>query len=92
MASTLEMFVAGIALMVNTIAILALYFIGDVILAPIVKWAEETNVTQTSAIVPIGDMTYIFPGIWGLLLIMEIICIISFAVVIGRRTQYDDYY
>ncbi len=90
-ASTLEMFVAGIALMVNTISVLALYFIGDVILAPIVKWAEETNVTQSS-IVPIGDMSYIFPAIWGILLVMEIICIVAFAVVIGRKTRYDDYY
>ena len=85
------MFVGGIALLVNTVTIIALYFIGNIILAPIIDWAEKTNVTETGTIVPISDTTYIFPAIFGLLIIMEIVIIISFVVIIGRRNVVEEY-
>ena len=93
MATTMEMFVAGVALIVNTTACIAMYFIGNVILAPIVDWAETSNLTRDMpAVLPISDMTYIYPAIWGLLLIMEVICVVGFFVVIGRRPTYEYYY
>jgi hypothetical protein len=38
------------------------------------------------------DMSFIIPAIWAILLIMEIIIIVSFFVVVGRRVTVEDYY
>jgi len=89
MATTLEMFLASLALIINTFIIGLMYFLGNLILSPIMD-AFGKYVTGPQAI-PMWDMTYIIPAIWGILLIMEIIIIISFVVVIGRRVTYDDY-
>jgi hypothetical protein len=88
MASTLEMFMAIIALIVNTFIILVMYFVGNVTLAPIFNWAA--NATTSAQIVPMYDISYIPSSIFGLLLIFEVVIIISFFVVAGRRVQYDD--
>jgi hypothetical protein len=90
MASSFEMFLAGTALIVNTFIILLMYFVGNMILAPIINWAG-TAVTGPQA-VPMWDMTYIVPSIWGILLALEVVCIISFFIVTGRRAVIDDYY
>jgi hypothetical protein len=90
MASSFEMFLAGTALIVNTFIILLMYFVGNMILAPIINWAG-TAVTGPQA-VPMWDMTYIVPSIWGILLALEVVCIISFFIVTGRRQVIDDYY
>ncbi|MCJ7723218.1 MAG: hypothetical protein MUP03_03705 [Anaerolineales bacterium] len=90
MASTYEMFLAVTALIVNTFLIIVMYFVGNVLLAPIVKWAG-TAVTGPQQ-VPMWDATYIIPAIWGLLLACEVVIIISFFIVVGRRQVIDDYY
>jgi hypothetical protein len=90
MASSFEMFLAGTALIVNTFIILLMYFVGNMILAPIINWAG-TAVTGPQA-VPMWDMTYIVPSIWGILLALEVVCIISFFIVTGRRQVIDDFY
>jgi hypothetical protein len=90
MASSFEMFLAGTALIVNTFIILLMYFVGNMILAPIINWAG-TAVTGPQA-VPMWDMTYIVPTIWGILLALEVVCIISFFIVTGRRALVDDFY
>jgi hypothetical protein len=90
MASSFEMFLAATALIVNTFIILLMYFVGNMILAPIINWAG-TAVTGPQA-VPMWDMTYIVPSIWGILLALEVVCIISFFIVTGRRQVIDDYY
>ena len=89
MATTMEMFLASLALIINTFVIGLMYFLGNVILAPFLNAMEQyVNAEQ---VIPMWDMTYIIPSIWGLLLIMEIIIIIAFFVVIGRRVTIDDY-
>jgi len=90
MASSFEMFLAATALIVNTFIILLMYFVGNMILAPIINWAG-TAVTGPQA-VPMWDMTYIVPSIWGILLALEVVCIISFFIVTGRRQVIDDFY
>jgi hypothetical protein len=90
MASSFEMFLAGTALIVNTFIILLMYFVGNMILAPIINWAG-TAITGPQT-VPMWDMTYIVPTIWGILLALEVVCIISFFIVTGRRQVIDDYY
>jgi hypothetical protein len=90
MASSFEMFLAIIALIVNTFVIILMYFVGGMIIAPIVNWAG-TAITGPQA-VPLWDMTYIIPSIWGLLLALEVVIIISFFIVVGRRQVIDDYY
>ena len=90
MATTMEMFLTSLALIVNTFIIGLMYFLGNLILAPIID-AFGRYVDTTQAI-PMWDMTYIIPAIWGLLLIMEVIIIVSFFVVISRRVVVDDYF
>lgn len=90
MATTLEMFIAGIALTVNTFVILILFFLGNVVLGPIIYRLEQ--IVTGPQVIPMTDMSYIIPSIWAILICMEIICIIAFAVVSARRTVIDDYY
>ena len=90
MASSFEMFLGIIGLLVNTFVIFLMYFVGNTIIAPIVNWAG-TAVTGPQS-VPLWDVTYVIPTIWGLLLALEIVIIISFFIVVGRRQVIDDYY
>lgn len=90
MASAVEMFLASLALIINTFIIGLMYFLGNLILAPFLDSIAKF-VSPTQAI-PMWDMTYIIPATWGILLIMEIIIVIGFFVVISRRVVVDDYY
>ena len=90
MASTIEMFLGVIALIVNTFVMILMFFVGNVVIAPIVNWAGKA-ITGSSAI-PMWDMTYIIPAIWGLLIAFEVVIIIAFFVITGRRTVVDDLY
>ena len=90
MASSFEMFLATVALIVNTFVIILMYFVGNIVIAPIVNWAG-TFITEPQA-VPLWDMTYLIPTIWGILLSLEVVIIVSFFIVVGRRQVIDDYY
>ena len=89
MASTIEVFLAGLALIINTIAILVMYFVNNAFLGPFVDAIDKISASIGGPL-SIGDFTYLFPYIFFLLLAFEIICGIAFIVVIGRRTVYDD--
>jgi hypothetical protein len=89
MATTLEMFLASLALIINTFIIGLMYFLGNAILSPFLDAVGKY--VDSSQAIPMWDMTYIIPAIWGILLIMEIIIIIAFFVVIARRTVVDDF-
>ena len=89
MATTLEMFLTGLALIINTFIIGLMYFLGNIILSPIMD--AFGKYVDSSQPIPMWDMTYILPAIWGILLIMEVIIIVAFFVVIGRRVTVDDY-
>jgi len=90
MATTLQMYIAGLALIVNTFTIALMYFLGNVILAPILNGLGK-YITGNQTI-PMYDIGFIMPAIWAILLIMEIIIVVSFLVVVGRRVTVEDYY
>jgi hypothetical protein len=92
MGSTIQIFVAGIALVVNSFLILIMMFMSNLILAPIMS-AFSKLVTSSQAI-PMSDMTYIIQSIWIIMIIMEIVCVASFLVVISRNNEvgYETYY
>jgi hypothetical protein len=89
MASTIEMWLAGIALLVNTLIIITLFFIGDLILAPIINTLSQWIIGPQT--IQMWDITYIMPFVWILLLVMEIVCVISFFIVSARRVSVDDF-
>jgi hypothetical protein len=90
MASTISTFIAAIALIVNSFCILVMFFLGNVMLAPIIGQLEKM-VTGTE-VIPMSNMGYIVPSIWAILIIMEIVCAGAFLVVIARRETPEDYY
>jgi hypothetical protein len=90
MASTVEVFLAGLALVINTVIIIILYFVCNAFLGPFVH-AMENVVTGANQVIPIGPFTWIFGFVFSLLLIFEIILVIAFIAVVGRRTVYDEY-
>jgi hypothetical protein len=90
MATTTEMFVATVALLTNSFLIIIFFFLNNLLLAPIFN-ALETAMPANPAI-STGDMSYIIPYIWAILLLFEIVCIIAFLIVAARRNTMDDYY
>jgi hypothetical protein len=89
MATSIEMFMAGLALIINTLAILTLYFVGDLIMGPLINAIPSFMIGPET--IHMWDITYIFPFIWAVLLCMEVIILIAFAVVAARRTVVDDF-
>lgn len=90
MATTIELLISSIALVVNSFIILVFFFLGNLILAPIIGAFEKAVLGPQT--IPMSDMTYIIPYIWAILLLMEIVCIISFLIVVARRNTVEDYY
>jgi hypothetical protein len=92
MANTIQMFIAGVALLVNSLLCLIMAFMSNLILAPIMG-AFSKIVTGPQAL-PMSDIQYVIPYIWIVLILMEIVCIISFFVVASRSNEvaYEQYY
>lgn len=90
MATTAEITVGGIVLLVNTFAIVVSFFIGNAILGPILAFAAKFPI-HPSLQASMNETTYIFPAFFALLLIFEIIIIVSFVYILARRqvTPYD---
>jgi hypothetical protein len=91
MGSTVEMMMASIALIVNTFCLLVMAFLGNLIIAPIFNGLEQFVVGPQA--IP-WDMEWVIPMIWIILIILEIVCIVSFFIVSARRNVvgYDDAY
>ena len=93
MASTVEMFFGTTALIVNTFVILILFFIYNVLLGPIINWYSNSTLSSASAaVLHPWDLTYLFGYIVGLLLIYEVVIIVVYFAIVGRRTEVDDFY
>jgi uncharacterized protein HemY len=90
MASTIEMYIATLALILNSFLILVLFFLGNIILAPIFSQLEKMVVGPQT--IQMTDIGYITPAIWAILLLMEIVCIIAFLATVARRDTVEDYY
>ena len=89
MATTIEMFMAGLALIVNTLVILLMYFVGNIVISPIINGLSSLVIGPQT--IPISDTTYLMPAIWAVLLCMEVIIIIAFFIVAARRTTIDTF-
>jgi hypothetical protein len=90
MATSAEITVAGIALLVNTFAIIVCYFVGNAVLGPILDFASKFPI-HPSLQSSMWETSYIYPTFFGLLLVFETIIILSFVYMLGRRqvTPYD---
>jgi uncharacterized membrane protein len=90
MATTAEIMTGGILLLVNTFIIICMYFIGNTIMGPILHMISLFPIADQLK-PSFWEITYIFPYIFGLLLIFEIIIIISFVYILARRqvTPYE---
>jgi len=91
MANAMEMFLAGLALVVNTLVMLAMYFVMDVTLGPVLKFAGEYFAANPSPI-NMGEISYLPSAILGIMLALEVVFIIAFVAVIFRRETVGDYY
>jgi hypothetical protein len=90
MATSGEITVAGIILLVNTFTIFIFYFIGNAILGPILDFASKFPI-HPSLQASMQETSYIYPSFMGILLVFELISIVGFIFLIGRRqtTPYD---
>lgn len=90
MATTVEVTVGGLILLVNTFAIMVLYFVGNAILAPLLLFVSNFPINP-ALLANVQESTYIYPSIFGLMLIFEVLSIIGFVYILARRqdTPYD---
>jgi cellobiose-specific phosphotransferase system component IIC len=89
MASTIEVFLAGLALMITTVVVFIMIFVNAMFWGPFVKVLDQLNAVIGGPL-KLDEFSYIFPFIFTVIVIMWIISIIAFVIVIGRRTVYDD--
>ena len=92
MGSTIQIYMAALALIVNTFLLIILTFVSNIVIAPILN-ALSKFVTGPQY-VPMTDMTYIIGALWAIIAIMEIVLIISFLVVVSRNNEvsYENFY
>ena len=90
MATTVEITVGGLVLLVNTFAIIVCYFVGNAILAPILNFAASFPI-HPSLQASMWETSYITPAIFSLLIVFEVISIIGFVYILARRqvTPYE---
>jgi len=89
MGSTIQIFIALLALIVNTFVMIIMAFVSNIVIGPIMTVMSQF-VTGPQA-VPMSDMTWVIQSIWIILICMEIVCIISFLAVAARSNEvaYD---
>lgn len=89
MASTLQMFTAGIILMVSTMLLIIMAFFVNAILSPILSIVGQI---MGPGPLLLSDVSYLIPAIWIILILFEIASIISFIIVVARRNEvgYDE--
>ena len=82
MASSGEILAGATALIVFTFVDMILYLIGNSILGPLVQIVNTFHVTP---LLGMAENTYTLYLLWAFLLLFEVMAIISFAYIIGRR-------
>lgn len=84
MATSSEITVGGILLFVNIFADTVLYYIGDVLLAPLLDilaaWPVPDVLKQS-----LWELTYIAYLPFAMMLIFAILSIVAFVVILARR-------
>ena len=82
MASSAEIMAGAMALMVCTVVDLLLYLVGNAILGPLVQIVNQFHITP---LLGMSDNTYFIYVLWAFLLLFEIMAIVSFVYIVGRR-------
>jgi len=82
MASSAEMLAGVMGILVFTFVDLLMYFIGNAVLGPVVAIVNKQNITPLLGMM---DNTYTLYLLWAFLLLFEIMAIIAFVYIVGRR-------
>jgi len=90
MATSAEITVGGILLFTNIFADTVLYYIGDVLLAPLLDILSSWNI-HPALKESLWELTYISYLPFAMMLIFAILSIVAFVVILGRRqvSQFD---
>ena len=83
-ATTAEMMIGGIVLMTNIFVDIVLYYVGDVILAPLVDILASWPVPEVLKD-SLWELTYINYLPFAFMLIFAIMSFIGFFVIVARR-------
>jgi hypothetical protein len=83
MATTAEITVGGLLLMIYWFAIAVLYFVGNSILGPIYNFAASYPI-HPSLQQGFWEISYIPGGFFGLLLVFGVVGTISFVFILAR--------
>ena len=82
MASSAEMLAGAMALIVFTFIDLLMYVLGNAILGPLVNIVNQFNITP---LLGMAENTYTLYLLWAFLLLFEVMAIVAFAYIVGRR-------
>ena len=90
MATTAEITIGGLLLMIYWFTIAVLYFVGNSILGPIYNFAASFPI-HPSLQQGFWEISYIPGGFFGILLLFGIVGTIGFVIILARRqvTPYD---
>ena len=89
MASSAEMLAGGLGLLVFTFVDAILYVVGSAIYGPLIKLFNEAKITP---LLGFSDSSYIPYLFWAFLLLFEIMAIVAFVYIVGRRQVSGVYY
>jgi hypothetical protein len=90
MASTVRMLAAGLALVGNSLALIVFALGGGAVFTRITIWYSTFKYTSPPVIDP-GQITWIFPIFYSMLLILEAILIYAvFQTIFSKKAYYTD--
>ena len=82
MATSSEILGGFIAFVAFTIFDVMIYFASEAFLSPMIEIIDRTPLHP---MLNFGDVSYVVPAIWAFLLICEIMAIVAFVFILGRR-------
>ena len=82
MASSAEMLAGSMGLLVFTIVDAIIYLIGNAIYGPLIQIFNQQKITP---LLGFSDASYIPYLLWAFLLMFEVMAIIAFVYIVGRR-------
>ena len=91
MASSLEIFLGLLALIVDTLLILAFYFIYNTTFGPVLKFAGDYFARNPPA-VSMAEISWVPSAIFAILLLLWFAIVISMVAILARRETVGGYY
>lgn len=88
MATTSQMILAGIALLMDTVVLIYSAFIGDKIFQPIYKWYYSFQYSSPPPIDP-GIITWVPAVYYGMLLAMWFALVFAMYVMVANKAVYQ---